>query len=466
MNNLKKIFVMLFLMMSIYTFANTGIVERYLSAANDEYSQQNYAQAYTYINSALQVYGSSDVEDHVLLFAEDVYYTYLLDIQERRAFTEFVEVKANLGLYPFLASQRVNVRVQAINELEVNELSRQVDSTSDVGVREVLEQQRDALIEAQNAQLENMRVSQAEVFEQLNRQTDKFTEAISVSVQQTEQNSSTVIIAISIIGVLLIVICVIFIIQASNTSKNNKLQQEQFEATLQMVSQMNRMPSERLALGGVTDLYGDNMRYIGSSRASIDVLPEPEQTEEELAELADIAVKCEQLGAEISLATGRKNNARNVAELVFKLATAMGLNNSTCKLYFTVSMVYDIGFLDIDKDLLQSTNLTDEEKHEIRNHVQKGSERLEFIPNKYKSVFGEATTLHHENLDGSGYPYGLKGDEIPTIARLIRIAESFVALISKRSYRGIMDKESAVEELRKQGPALDQFIVDILDSVV
>ncbi len=466
MNKLKKIFVVLLLVLSIFAYTDANLTAKYLSAANDEYSQKNYDEAYRYINSALKLYPANEVNDNVILFAEDVYYAYLIDIQERKAFTEFIDVKANLGLYPLLASNRVSVRVHAINELEVSELSRQADSTTDVGVREILEQQKNALVEAQTAQFENMIASQEQVFEQLNKQTDKFTDAISESVEITEKNNSTIIISISVIGALLVIVCIVFIIQVSVNNKNTKLQHERFEATLQMVSQMNRMPSERLALGGATSMYGENLRYIGSSRSSIDALPEPEQTEEEKAELADIAVKCEQLGAEISLITGRKNNARNVAELVYKLATAMGLNEATCKLYFTVSLVYDIGFLDINKELLQSKELNDEQKQEIRNHVTKGSERLDFIPEKYKSVFGEATTCHHENLDGSGYPYGLKGDEIPTIARLIRIAETFVALVSKRSYRGIMDKESAVEELRNQGAALDQFIVDTLDSLV
>jgi len=73
---------------------------------------------------------------------------------------------------------------------------------------------------------------------------------------------------------------------------------------------------------------------------------------------------------------------------------------------------------------------------------------------------------HHENIDGSGYPQGLKGDEIPQIARLIRVAESYVSLSSKRSYRGAMDKETAVNTLKEQPGLYDTEVVDALDKLV
>ena len=73
---------------------------------------------------------------------------------------------------------------------------------------------------------------------------------------------------------------------------------------------------------------------------------------------------------------------------------------------------------------------------------------------------------HHENIDGSGYPHGLKGDEIPQVARLIRVAESYMSLSSKRSYRGAMDKETALETLKEQPGIYDQEVVEALDKIV
>ena len=73
---------------------------------------------------------------------------------------------------------------------------------------------------------------------------------------------------------------------------------------------------------------------------------------------------------------------------------------------------------------------------------------------------------HHENIDGTGYPKGLKGDEIPQIARLIRVVETYGSLSSKRSYRDAMDKETAIAKLREQPHFYDSAVVDALDAIV
>jgi HD-GYP domain-containing protein (c-di-GMP phosphodiesterase class II) len=69
-------------------------------------------------------------------------------------------------------------------------------------------------------------------------------------------------------------------------------------------------------------------------------------------------------------------------------------------------------------------------------------------------------------MDGTGYPKGLKGDEIPQIARLIHVAESYVSLSSKRNYRGALDKESAIQKLKEQPELYDIAVVDCLDAIV
>jgi len=69
-------------------------------------------------------------------------------------------------------------------------------------------------------------------------------------------------------------------------------------------------------------------------------------------------------------------------------------------------------------------------------------------------------------MDGTGYPSGLKGTEIPQIAKIIHVVETFISLISRRSYREIFDKESAVQELKNHPELYDKEIVEILDSIV
>ena len=152
--------------------------------------------------------------------------------------------------------------------------------------------------------------------------------------------------------------------------------------------------------------------------------------------------------------------------MVFKIANGLGLNSYESMLYFCASMVYDIGFLSVNSALLTSETLTDDEKYEIRSHVKLGADKIDFVPEKYRSVFLDAILMHHENMDGSGYPAGIEGEKIPLIARIIHVVESFIALISRRNYRGIFDKESAIKELRARSNFYDQKIVDVLDSLV
>ena len=120
----------------------------------------------------------------------------------------------------------------------------------------------------------------------------------------------------------------------------------------------------------------------------------------------------------------------------------------------------------IDPDLLTATSLTDEEKDAMKEHVRLAEKHLDFVPKKYWSVFEDAAMKHHENMDGSGYPNGLVGDDIPQIARLIRVAETYVSLSSKRSFRDAMDKESAVQKLREQPELYDTEVVEALDKIV
>ena len=71
-----------------------------------------------------------------------------------------------------------------------------------------------------------------------------------------------------------------------------------------------------------------------------------------------------------------------------------------------------------------------------------------------------------QRIEPSSHFCRRKGDEIPQIARLIRVAESYVSLSSRRSYRGAMDKESAVAALREQENLYDKDVVDVLEQIV
>jgi len=144
----------------------------------------------------------------------------------------------------------------------------------------------------------------------------------------------------------------------------------------------------------------------------------------------------------------------------------LGLPSGLAMLNFCAAMVYDAGFLGIDPELLSATDLTDEQRKALQGHVALAEKHLDFVPKKYWSIFEDAATKHHENIDGSGYPKGLKGDEIPQIARLIHVAESYVSLSSRRNYRQTMDKETAIQKLKEQPDLYDTMVVDVLNEIV
>ena len=88
------------------------------------------------------------------------------------------------------------------------------------------------------------------------------------------------------------------------------------------------------------------------------------------------------------------------------------------------------------------------------------------IPYKYYSIFAEAASLHHENINGSGYPEGLRTAEIPQLARIIHAVESYVSLVNRRSYHKILSKKDAVAELRRQPGIYDLDVIDILETLI
>ena len=284
-----------------------------------------------------------------------------------------------------------------------------------------------------------------------------------------EQKRSTKVIAFAIIGIAIIILIVVLliIVIVRHGIKQQKIQQEQYVQAFKMLAATQNQ-TNRIMLGGAVDLYGQgNLRIAGSSTwAPAQALPDVPYTEEDEEELKQLAIKCEEIGQKIDSVTGRKNNSKNVSEIVYKLSIQLGLPQGLAMLNFCASMIYDAGFLGIDPDLLSSTTLSEEEKEAMKEHVNLAEKYLSFVPKKYWSVFEDAAMKHHENIDGTGYPKGLKGDEIPQIARLIRVAESYVSLSSRRSYRGAMDKESAVAALREQENLYDKDVVDVLEQIV
>ena len=141
-------------------------------------------------------------------------------------------------------------------------------------------------------------------------------------------------------------------------------------------------------------------------------------------------------------------HSRRVAEYSRKLAEANNLNEEACDEVFYAALLHDVGKIGVPASIINKTGkLTDDEYETIKQHPVLGNQILRGINEfPYLSI---GANCHHERYDGNGYPYGLKGTDIPEIARIISVADAYDAMSSKRSYRDVIPQQLIREEIVK-----------------
>ncbi len=160
-----------------------------------------------------------------------------------------------------------------------------------------------------------------------------------------------------------------------------------------------------------------------------------------------------------------EGHTRRVTELTLRLARAMGLSEEQIVHIRRGAILHDIGKMGIpDSILLKESALTPEEKMIMRRHPQFAYDML--YPIEFLRPALDIPYCHHEKWDGSGYPRGLKGEEIPLAARIFAVADVWDALISDRPYRLAWSKEQALEHIRAQaGKYFDPRVVEVFFSL-
>ena len=136
------------------------------------------------------------------------------------------------------------------------------------------------------------------------------------------------------------------------------------------------------------------------------------------------------------------------------------------------SSVHDIGKLNIAQEILRKpTALTPEEKKIIYSHTIEGEEILKAaypepnVNHLVQMVF-DVVRYHHENWDGSGYPDGLKEDEIPLAARIVKIVDSYDCFLGQRCYKMPLSREEALEKMREKcGIRYDPYLLDVFFKI-
>jgi len=146
----------------------------------------------------------------------------------------------------------------------------------------------------------------------------------------------------------------------------------------------------------------------------------------------------------------------------YVLAKSMGLNESEAELIHQASPMHDIGKIGIpDAILLKQGKLSDSEFSIMKQHPQMGAKILEGEDYPLANTARDIALYHHEKWNGSGYPHGLKGDEIPLSARIVAVADVFDALTSSRPYKEAWSIASAIEFIDTQrGEHFDPDVVD------
>lgn len=156
-----------------------------------------------------------------------------------------------------------------------------------------------------------------------------------------------------------------------------------------------------------------------------------------------------------------------------ELAPSHQLNDEYIEFIFRFAPLHDVGKIAIpDSILLKNGKLTDEEFDEMKRHTVMGCEMIDRMLSNFRLEKMEHTKMlrniiefHHEAIDGSGYPRGLRQDEIPLEARIIAVADIFDALTSERPYKKAWINDEAFTELRKiSGSKVDGNCVAALEN--
>ena len=161
-----------------------------------------------------------------------------------------------------------------------------------------------------------------------------------------------------------------------------------------------------------------------------------------------------------------RGHSDRVSEYSVLIGEKLGLSEEQIKTLRIGGLFHDIGKIGIpDSILLKPAKLTDDEYSQIKNHPSIGAHIL-----GNATIFKEIIPIvkhHHEKYDGNGYPSRLKGEEIPYMARIAAVADTFDAMTSRRSYRGPIDIEHVKEEIKRcEGTQFDPQIAEVFLDIL
>lgn len=154
-----------------------------------------------------------------------------------------------------------------------------------------------------------------------------------------------------------------------------------------------------------------------------------------------------------------------VADCAEQIAAQLALADDARRAVIEGALLHDVGKLLIDRRILDKPGpLTDKERLEVNAHPVHGAK---IVGDAVDATVAEVIRGHHERWDGAGYPDGLTAQQIPLAARVVAVADAFLAMRERRPYRLPLSKRAALKELRRgAGSQFDPRCVEALVSIV
>ncbi|MBQ0003717.1 MAG: hypothetical protein KBT21_09300 [Treponema sp.] len=442
-----------------------------IEKTNYLYNKGLYYKAVEEINIAIENHqGKNDIPDNVQLMGEASYFAWINSLYKTYSVvpvSKYNSVISCLTLHPEVMSSRI---ISLVDEMFNKE-------------KIVLE--NDKLVEVEKNNRNSIEKIQKKIYklEQAKKDLEEVVAGnktvkdikLSIQVEKEYQKARTIKYLMITLYVLIFISIVILIFIIHKNHVKTIQAQAQFETTMKVVAILQRdteieSPYSPLSTPG-KDLLSKSKTRGGKKSGLTDFESEQIALEyftddDSKKKFLELQNACIELGERIDRATGRKRNSKKVSELVFKLCKVSGVDDELSLIYYCAGMVYDAGFLSVPRNILQGEHLTIKERYEVRSHVQKAGEYFVFIPEDVRRIFLDAAEFHHENVDGKGYLAGLTRNKIPLIARFIRVAESYISLINSRSYKKIMDADSALKEMQRKNGIYDPNILALLEKVI
>lgn len=515
-NRLKRFIVVLFsLFITLNCVYAQDAVKKSAELLNKSLILGDYAKAYSYSQFIMRYYAGDEIPEEELKSVQSAvssYGTYLEQNEQwnslstleedlrnapdsvkaaaspsfKKAHAYFKELEEQKELEAKKKHEQEEEEKRLIAELKQREAEKAIRQEKNEDTQKILniiESQRKAESEKEKARAEEQKMVAEKQLElekarqdadaayraELNQLIKDMNKNNSEAMQTFSSNNRAVMIGFVIFITIFISVIIFLVIHAFKQNRHN---QEQMKNTI-LAMQAMRVSQPVIDVLPLHMQLENGTMSLGSSSAEPNSLLlednsklNPKNPENQGETLKKLLLECKKYGEQIDTATGRKNVTSQVAELVYKISQHLEYKDQDAILYYAAALVYDIGFLNIDSSILNANVLSAEQFELLKTHTTIGENMMFFVPEEHRQLFKDAAVKHHEKLDGSGYPAGLKGERIPYIARVIHVAESYIALISQRQYKEIHDRNFAIEELRNSKKQYDKKIIDALDAIV